>query len=398
MKNWLSNKGKSWTLAAIMLALLLAFIFVALRTGPMAPVSVTVMTVERAAITPSLFGIGTVEARYVHKIGPTLAGRLLRVDVEPGDLVRAGQVLGEMDPVDLDDKIIAQTATMQRAEAAVHAVESQILEANARVTYAKAQALRYSQLGKSQVVSAEAVGAKQQEFQIAQAALSTIRANLEAARQEKSRLVSELNGLQRQRSNLKLVSPVAGLVSRRDADPGTTVIAGQSVIEIVDPGSRWINVRFDQKRAQGLRAELPAQILLRSQSGKSLEGKVTRVESHADSVTEEVLAKVEFRQRPEKMPSIGELAEVTVALGQLQETPFVPNASVQRVDGHMGVWVVEDGDLRFVAVKFGASDLDGRVQALDGLTVGQQVVVYSQKTLTANRRIKIVDSLAPSAP
>ncbi len=398
MKNWLSNKGKSWTLAAIMLALLLAFIFVALRTGPMAPVSVTVMTVERAAITPSLFGIGTVEARYVHKIGPTLAGRVLRVDVEPGDLVRAGQVLGEMDPVDLDDKIIAQTAAMQRAEAAVHAVESQILEANARVTYAKAQALRYSQLGKSQVVSAEAVGAKQQEFQIAQAALSTIRANLEAARQEKSRLVSELNGLQRQRSNLKLVSPVAGLVSRRDADPGTTAIAGQSVIEIVDPGSRWINVRFDQKRAQGLRAELPAQILLRSQSGKSLEGKVTRVESHADSVTEEVLAKVEFRQRPEKMPSIGELAEVTVALGQLQETPFVPNASVQRVDGHMGVWVLEDGDLRFVAVRFGASDLDGRVQALEGLTVGQQVVVYSQKTLTANRRIKIVDSLAPPAP
>ncbi len=398
MKNWLSNKGKSWTLAAIMLALLLAFVFVALRTGPMAPVSVTVMTAERAAITPSLFGIGTVEARHVHKIGPTLAGRLLRVDVEPGDLVRAGQVLGEMDPVDLDDKIIAQTATMQRAEAAVHAVESQILEANARVTYAKAQALRYSQLGKSQVVSAEAVGAKQQEFQIAQAALSTVRANLEAARQEKFRLVSELNGLQRQRSNLKLVSPVAGLVSRRDADPGTTVIAGQSVIEIVDPGSRWINVRFDQKRAQGLSAELPAQILLRSQSGKSLEGKVTRVESHADSVTEEVLAKVEFLQRPEKMPSIGELAEVTVALGQLQETPFVPNASVQRVDGHMGVWVVEDGDLRFVAVKFGASDLDGRVQALDGLTVGQQVVVYSQKTLTANRRIKIVDSLAPPAP
>ncbi|HPO24724.1 MAG TPA: efflux RND transporter periplasmic adaptor subunit [Arenimonas sp.] len=398
MKNWLSNKGKSWTLAAIMLALLLAFIFVALRTGPMAPVSVTVMTVERAAITPSLFGIGTVEARYVHKIGPTLAGRVLRVDVEPGDLVRAGQVLGEMDPVDLDDKIIAQTAAMQRAEAAVHAVESQILEANARVTYAKAQALRYSQLGKSQVVSAEAVGAKQQEFQIAQAALSTIRANLEAARQEKSRLVSELNGLQRQRSNLKLVSPVAGLVSRRDADPGTTAIAGQSVIEIVDPGIRWINVRFDQKRAQGLRAELPAQILLRSQSGKSLEGKVTRVESHADSVTEEVLAKVEFRQRPEKMPSIGELAEVTVALGQLQETPFVPNASVQRVDGHMGVWVVEDGDLRFVAVRFGASDLDGRMQALEGLTVGQQVVVYSQKTLTANRRIKIVDSLAPPAP
>lgn len=398
MKNWLSNKGKSLTLAGIMLVLLFAFVFVVLRTGPMAPVSVTVMTVEQAAITPSLFGIGTVEARYTHKIGPTLAGRVLRVDVEPGELVRAGQVLAEMDPVDLDDKIIAQTATMQRAEAAVRAVESQILEANARVTYAKAQALRYSQLGKSQVISAEAVGAKQQESQMAQAALSTVRANLEAARQEKSRLVSELNGLQRQRSNLKLVSPVAGLVSLRNADSGTTVIAGQSVIEIVDPESRWINVRFDQKQTQGLRAGLTAKILLRSQSGKSLEGKVSRIESHADSVTEEVLAKVEFRQRPEKMPSIGELAEVTVALEQLQETPFVLNASIQRVDGRMGVWVVEDGDLRFVAVKFGASDLDGRVQAIEGLTVGQLVVVYSQKTLTANRRIKIVDSLAPALP
>ena len=120
--------------------------YVALRSGPLAPVPVTVATVESSAITPALFGIGTVEARYTHKIGPTFAGRLKRVEVKPGDQVKAGQLLGEMDPVDLDDRIGAQEAALKRAEASVLAVEAQIQEASARKTLRRnpGQALRTS--------------------------------------------------------------------------------------------------------------------------------------------------------------------------------------------------------------------------------------------------------------
>jgi RND family efflux transporter MFP subunit len=204
---------------------------------------------------------------------------------------------------------------------------------------------------------------------------------------------AERAGASRQRANLRLVAPVDGIVTRRDADPGTTVVAGQSVLEIVASDSVWISARFDQQRATGLRAGLPARIVLRSRTGDALAGHIARIEPHADPVTEESLAKVDFDQRPLPLPSIGEQVEVTVTLPAQQAMPVVLNASVQRVDGRLGVWVVDDGRLRFVAVRTGATDLDGRVQILDGLAGGERVVVYSRKALDAGSRIEVVERI-----
>lgn len=393
MKRMLTNHSRKIVLAAVLLPLIALFGFTALRAGPLAPVPVTVTAVEQREITPALFGIGTVEARYTHKIGPTFAGRLKRVDVQPGDTVKAGQLLGEMDPVDLDDRIGAQDAALKRAQASVLAVDAQIQEVGVRKSFAESQAKRYELLLASRAVSTEAVEAKRQEFQVAQAALAAARANLDASQQELARLRAERDGMLRQRANLRLVSPVDGIVTRRDADPGTTVVAGQSVVEVVVPGNIWINARFDQQRAMGLRPALPAQITLRSLGGEQIAGRIVRIEPHADAVTEEALAKVEFQPLPQALPPIGELAEVTVALAAQKKMPVVPNASVQRVDGRLGVWLVEDGSLRFVPVRTGAADLEGRVQVTDGLKGGEQVVVYSQKPLAAGSRIKIVDSI-----
>jgi HlyD family secretion protein len=61
-----------------------------------------------------------------------------------------------------------------------------------------------------------------------------------------------------QRADLRLIAPVDGLVVARDADPGTTVVAGRAVVELIDPASLWINVRFEQLQASGLAADLPA--------------------------------------------------------------------------------------------------------------------------------------------
>lgn len=368
----------------VLVPLLVLFVYVALRSGPLAPVPVTVAAVERRSIAPALFGIGTVEARYTYRIGPTFAGRIRRLDVHAGDRVRAGQVLGEMDPVDLDDRIRAQEAALKRAVA-------QLREAEARQAYAQTQARRYEHLLAVRSTSEEMVSTKRQELQVAEAGLS-------AAREELARARADREGLIAQRRNLRLVAPVNGLVAARHADPGTTVVAGQAVVELIDPMSVWVNVRFDQISAHGLQAGLPAYLVLRSRAGKPLVGRVLRVEPLADAVTEEILAKVVFDALPEPLPPIGELAEVTVALPPLPAAPVIPNASVQQVDGKLGVWVVDDGGLRFAPVKLGATDIDGRVQILEGLRVGERVVVYSHRALDARSRIRVVDRLPGVAP
>jgi HlyD family secretion protein len=104
---------RMWALWAVVIPLVVLLIYVAQRAGPLAPIPVTVTTVESRSIMPALFGIGTVEARYTYRIGPTVAGRVKRVDVQVGDKVQAGQFLGEMDPVDLDERIAAQEAAFR---------------------------------------------------------------------------------------------------------------------------------------------------------------------------------------------------------------------------------------------------------------------------------------------
>ena len=70
--------------------------------GPLAPAKVTVAKVEQGPLVASTFGIGTVEARRGYALGPTVASRVLRVLVDQGDTVKAGQLVAELDPVDLD--------------------------------------------------------------------------------------------------------------------------------------------------------------------------------------------------------------------------------------------------------------------------------------------------------
>lgn len=367
---------RTLVLVALIVLMLLLFVYVALRSGPLAPVAVTLATVQSAEITPALFGVGTVEARYSYRIGPTVAGRIKRVEVQVGDLVKAGQVLGEMDPVDLDDRIRSQQASIKRAEAA-------LLEAEARQQYAAGQGRRYDELLTVGAASEELVLAKRQELAIANAVLAS-------AREETVRARAELAALQAQRRNLHLVSPVNGLVAQRELEPGTTVVAGQGVLEVIDPATLWINVRFDQISAAGIVAGLPAQIELRSRKGQVLKGRVARLEPKADLVTEETLAKVVFEQVPAQLPPVGEVAEVTIDLPSLPAAPVIPNAAIRRLDNRIGVWLISNGDLRFAPVMLGATDLEGRVQVREGLAVGEQVVIYSERALTPRSRIRQV--------
>lgn len=375
---------RTLALIAILLPLLALFVHVTLHSGPLAPVSVVLATVENKSLSPALFGIGTVEARYTYKIGPTAAGRLLALEVHVGESVLAGQVLGEMDPVDLDDRIRAQEASLKRAEA-------QLKETQARKEYAQTQARRYEQLLEARSTSEEELITKQQDLLIAEAALT-------AAKEELSRVRADREAMEAQRKELLLIAPVDGLVVARNVDPGTTVVAGQTVVELIDPTTIWVNVRFDQIRAQGLAADLPAQIVLRSQPDSAQPGRILRIEPLADAITEEILAKLVFDELPDPMPPIGELTEVTVTLPVLEEAPVVPNAAVHLIDGRLGIWQVRDEELHFTPVSLGIADLEGQIQVLEGLESGDQIVVYSENALHKHSRIQIVDHIPGAMP
>ena len=378
-------------LFAVLFPLLLLFFYVALRSGPLAPVPVTVVTVEKKQMSPVLFGIGTLEARYAYRIGSMASGRVKLITVDVGDVVHAGQVVGEIEPVDFDERMNAQLSAIKRAEALIRSAEAQLRDATARKEFTGGQEKRYRLLLSARAVSAEAVEAKHQEAEIARASVAAAESGVSAARQQLTSLKAEYQGLVKQRQTLLLIAPVDGLVTARQAEQGNTVLAGQTIIEMINPRSLWIDVRFDQLQSAGLKAALPARITLRSQPGHSFSGMVKRVEPLADRITEEILAKVLFTVVPEPMPPVGELCEVTVSLPPLPALPVVPDASVHRVDGRLGVWIVEHSGLRFVEVRTGMADRDGNLQILGGLQAGARVVVYSKSALHAGSRISILN-------
>lgn len=378
--------------AVVVLALLGAMALVALRTGPLAPVKVTLTQVTQGSLSPAIFGIGTVEARRSWMVGPTAAGRVLSVKVDVGDGVKAGQLLAEMDPVDLDQRLQALEASLARAGSAQAAARAQRSDAAARRTLAKASSERNQDLARQNFISAGALEARQQELASANASLQAAEANVAGAAQEVQRLAAERAGLLQLRGSLRLLAPADGVVTTRDAEAGSTVVAGQPVLRLIDPTTLWIRLRIDQGRSAGLVPGLSARIVLRSQPQSELPGQVARVELLADSVTEERIAQVAFTQPPLGV-SVGEMAEVTVQLPNTASALLLPNASIQRQQGQTGVWRLNAGRPEFVPVKLGAFSLDGQVQVLQGLAAGDEVVVYSQKALSHGVRVQVVDAL-----
>jgi HlyD family secretion protein len=379
-------KRALWIAAGV--AVLAAAGGLAFWRGPLAPVVVTVTKISQASLEPQVFGIGTVEARRAYSVGPTQAARVLKVLVDHGDRVKAGQLLAELDPVDLRDRLTSAELGMSRAEESVRVVEAQVREAQSRNQIAVANAARYRDLAQKNFVSTEAAEGRQNEANVTQAGLEAAQAAVQAAQHDVARSARERDAVSKQLANLRLLSPVDGIVVSRSVEPGTTVVAGQAVVRLIDPASLWVQARIDQARASGLALGQPAEIVLRSRQSSPIPGRVARIELESDAVTEERIVAVAFAE-PMKEISVGELAEVTIRLPKLPETLTVPTAAVKQVDDRLGVWQRNGGAASFRPIKVGIQTLDGRTQVFDGLAAGDEVIVHSTAQLAEGTPVRV---------
>ncbi len=363
--------------------------------GPLAPAKVTLAKVEQGTLVASTFGIGTVEARRSYAIGPTFASRVRRVLVDQGDEVKGGQLLAELDPVDLEDRVASGTFAAERAASAILAAEAQLAEARSRAQLAGASARRYRELRAQGFFSQEATDAKTHEANAAQSSVDAAAAQLAVSRRDLQRVRADLSGVGKLRAQMRLISPVDGVISARLVEPGTTVVAGQAVVQVIDPASLWVKARIDQGQAGGVRVGQPAEIVLRSNPAAALPGQVQRVDWVSDAVTEERIVNVGFAARPAGV-SVGELVEVTLRTADLRDVRSVPAAAIKRLDRRDGVWLVSAGRTVFRPVKVGITTLDGRSQILEGLEAGDEVVVHSEKALKVDARVKVVAAIVGS--
>jgi RND family efflux transporter MFP subunit len=278
-----------------------------------------------------------------------------------------------------------------RALQSAAAAQAQLAEAGSRARLAAATVGCYEQLHAQRFYSGDAVEAKRHEAHAAAAAEQAAQASLSAARAEAQRAAAELAAVQRQRGQLRLLAPTDGVVAARHADPGTTLVAGQALLTIVDPAELWLRARIDQGRAGDLAVGQIATVVLRSRPASPLAGRVERLGWVSDAVTEERIVEIALA-KPQPGLSIGELAEATVQLPPVAALA-VPSASIRSSDAGAAVWRHVDGRAKRQPVKVGATDARGRTQIVAGLAEGDAVIVHSGQPLAEDLRVQAVPSL-----
>lgn len=384
---------KTIKLLVLGIGALFAFTWVVLTQGPLAPVKVTVEKIQFGDLPSTVFGIGTLKARHSYNLAPTMTSRVKSVLVDQGDKVVAGQLLAEMDPVDLDEKLAGSRRVVEKTANAIRAAEAQMSETQSRLKTISATIVRYEELRAGGFVSQEMLDAKLHEKNAAESALAGASANLAASREEHARAQADMRGIGKARAQTRLVSPISGVVTARYVEPGSTVAGGQVVLQIIDPNSLWVETRVAQQQAGLIQVGQTAEVVLRSQPHAPLPGKVARVDMVSDAVTEERIVNVSVATQT---VGIGEYAEVTLQLPALNNTKSIPSAAVKRIDKQSGVWVLQDGKVQFKPVKIGLATMDGHTQILDGLGNDDMVIVYSQQPLRAGLNVKVVSELVRS--
>lgn len=379
-------------LLALAVAIVLIFSWIVMTQGPLAPVKVTVEKIQTGNLSNSVFGVGTLKARRSYNLAPTMTSRVKNVLIDQGDYVVAGQVLAEMDPVDLDEKLTGSQRAVEKSANSIRALEAQLSEAQSRLNTISATFTRYQELRAGGFVSQDMFDAKQHDKNAAVAALAAATANLASAREDHSRAQADMRGIGKLQAQTRLVSPINGLVIARLVETGSTVLGGQVALQIIDPSSLWVETRIAQKQAGLLHAGQTAEIVLRSQPQSLITGKIERVDIISDTLTEERIVNVSFASA-EHNASIGEYAEVTIKLPELNNARTISSAAVKRIDRQTGVWILLDGKVLFKPVMIGVATMDGRTEILEGLGNDDTVIVYSQQPLRAGLKVKVVSDL-----
>ena len=353
------------------------------------PIAVPVVALEEEVLV-RVYGLGTVEARIVSRIGFEVGAALTELAVDSGDSVTKGQVLARLHTAE-------QEARVARAEAAVAAAGAALGKADASVTRARAilgqrQATnaRQQALVERNTISPQTAEEAQRDVDVAAAELAVAESDVAVARAQREDAEAVLRLETTLLDHHVLRSPFDAIVVDRHVEAGTVVRAGDRIFTLMDPGTVWTLAYIDEARAGNVALGQTVEVRLRSLPHQVFGGSVTRIGIESDRVNEERRVWITCDRCPPQV-HLGEQAEVRITVATLPEALLVPEIAVSGFDGHQGrVWVVQDGRLTEVPVIFGHRTEDARLEVVSGLPEGGQVVSAPVKGLSEGRMARII--------
>lgn len=356
-------------------------------------------TVKRSIEQPAQ----NVEAYQHAPLLPRVQGYVKKVHVDVGDLVKAGQLLVELDVPDRDadskqrqagvNEALAMTRQAEKllaaAEAAVSEAESARLRAKADATRTRTHHERLARAGLRGVIDPDSVSEAKYSAEASAAAVGEIEARVRSAEANRDRAVAdvavaktkhEVSVAQRAHAEAyaafaRIVAPFDGVVTQRGVDEGNLVQPSSMTpmvtvdfvekmrvfVQLPEIEARWIDARTGK---EGPRAYVRGQIL----GGEKMAGRVTRSAFALDAKTRTLRAEIELAN-PERLLRPGSFVTATVEV-ERADVWALPAGAVRQGGGEVWCFANEGGVARkrrlLVGLEGGGLVEVRKIEAKDG--------------------------------
>jgi membrane fusion protein, multidrug efflux system len=316
------------------------------------PSPVEIVTVSRGTLARTTTVAGILEPLRTVGVNAQMSGALLSVNVEEGNYVRVGQTLARIDARELE-------AQMKSAVAALELAES--------------TAKRSDDLWRQRIVTA-------QEYERDRANLASAQATLD---QLKTRIGYAV-----------VKAPINGVVTEKRLESGDIVSPQTRLFSVADMSMLVSRVMVSELEVPLLKPGATVDVSVDALGGARLPGRIRRVFPSADSITRLVPVEVALSGSALNQLRPGYTIRAMFRLGSRDDAMLIPTRAVMGPVGARSVVVVRQGKSERRIVRVGP-DIDGRTEVLEGLAIGDTVVVAGQALLRDGSAVRIVPPLSP---
>lgn len=324
---------------------------------------VRTVTLEKSNAGVPVVFTGRIEALDEASLGFRITGRMIERTVNVGDQVKAGQLLGRLEPLNEMNALRAAKANLAAAQAKLTQVSNHFDRQETLLTQGWTTRANFDQA--------------KRELQTAQAQVEAAQAQLEAARD--------------QVNFTELKADAEGVVTATGAEPGEVVQAGQMIVRLAREGGRDAVFYVP---AQVLRSAPPDPLInvrLTDDAALSATGRVREVAPQADPVTRTFQVKVGLTDPPDSM----RLGATVTGTMQMDAVPVIeiPASALTKFNGHPAVWVVDPATLTVATRNVDVLRFDpATVTVSQGLNTGDIVVTAGVQALRPGQKVRLLGS------
>jgi len=361
---------------------------------------VGVATVDRGPMQVTIDEDGETRMRERFVVSAPVAGRLQRIELEPGDAVVGGKtILARLTTAEsplLDPRTRGElTAAVEASRAAVGQAQAERARAAAELTRARATLRRQEELMKAGAIASDNLEAAETALMTGEEALRAAEFTVSRAEYELQLARARLQAPAAAGRPVEIIAPVSGVILKRFRESESVVPVGEPLIEIGNVTR--IEIVADLLSTDAVRIPQGADVLIEQWGGPNpLKARVRRIEPagfmkvSALGVEEQrvnVIMDLEDGAAAGRLGD-GYRVEVRVIIWRENDVVKVPVGSLFRRGEEWAAFVVDGDRVRLQPVALGERN-DSEAQVTKGLSPGQTVVLHPPDTLTDGARVTV---------